>query len=334
MTLWVRCFGVLLAIQGAQARASASPPAVRPPVHGAAPSPAAQARAEFRRGVRLFRAGDKPGAAAAFARAYELSGDHRLLYNLAQVEADREHYAEALRLLCRYLKLGGAQIGAQRRAEVERERERLERQVTAVRVATNAARSTLWIDGAERGSLPSEPVWLDPGQHRVHVEASGHVPARRTLELRPGERLLLAMPLRPSARTLARPAAETPADVNETSPASFADRTPFWLSLGAAGASGGLALAFIALTRAADARLDRELQRFPVDEAALGSARSRLRALSAASDAALGVTAIATGLSVYFALRPPPVPTDRPPASTRQLRLVPLGAGAALRGAF
>jgi hypothetical protein len=327
MKRWLQGLGLLLAAgsaaaQGVSERVDATHAASSP----AASSPAVdEARAAFTRGAQLFLAGDSSAAAAAFARAYELSADHRLLYNMAQVEADRQHPAAALRLLALYLEQGGAQIDAGRREEVAEERVRLEARAAALRVATNVENATLSVDGAALGTPPNEVIWLDPGEHRVAVEADGHAPQRQSLTLQPGARRLIAMPLRAALRSgsLAAPAA----------PVDTPDRTPLWLSLGAATASGGLAIAFVALSRAADAKLERELQRYPADEASLGAARSRLRTLSAVSDAALGVTAVTASAALYFALRPS-TGSDPGKVQTSSIRLAPFGLGASVRGAF
>jgi hypothetical protein len=323
MRRWLQGLGLLLAAGSAEAQGIAERVDV---THAAASSPAVEeARAAFTRGAQLFLAGDSSAALAAFARAYELSADHRLLYNMAQVEADREHPAAALRLLALYLEQGGAQIDAQRHAEVAEERARLEGRAAALRVATNVASATLSVDGDALGTPPTEVIWLDPGEHRVSVEAGGYSPQRQSLTLQAGARRLIAMPLRAKLRSESRAAPSAPAD--------RPDRTPLWLSLGAASASGGLAITFVALTRAADAKLERELQRFPANEAELGAARSRLRTLSAVSDAALGVTALTASLSLYFALRPS-AGADPSKAPTSGIRLAPFGLGASVRGAF
>jgi PEGA domain-containing protein len=323
MRRWLQGLGLLLAAESADAQVVSKRVDI---THAAASAPAVdEARAAFTRGAQLFLAGDSSAAAAEFARAYELSGDHRLLYNMAQVEVDRQHPAAALRLLALYLERGGAQIDARRRAEVAEERALLEGRAAALRVTTNVENATLSVDGAALETPPDEVIWLDPGEHRVSVEGAGYAPERQSLTLQPGARRLIAMPLRANLRSQSRAAPAAPADT--------ADRTPLWLSLGAASASGGLAIAFVALTRAADAKLERELQRFPANEAELGAARSRLRTLSAVSDAALGVTAVTAGVSLYFALRPS-AGSDPGKAPTSSIRLAPFGLGASLRGAF
>ena len=86
----------------------------------------AQARQHFARGVELYRGGAYDAALAAFTRAYELAPTYRILYNLAQVQAQRQDYVQALELFARYLGEGAAapaeaRIPDARVAEVEAE---------------------------------------------------------------------------------------------------------------------------------------------------------------------------------------------------------------------
>ena len=50
----------------------------------------AAARPHFMRGVELYRAGAYDASLAAFTRAYERAPSYRLIYNLAQVKAQRQ----------------------------------------------------------------------------------------------------------------------------------------------------------------------------------------------------------------------------------------------------
>lgn len=239
-----------------------------------------------------------PGAAAAFALAYELSKDHRILYNLAQVQEDLRDNAQALRSLELYLARGGAQIGAERREEVVRTQAELERRSASVRVTTNVAGASLWIDGVPAGALPSDRTWLNPGVHQLIVAAQGRPPSAQALVLLPGERRLLEVPLH-----MAEPAPAAHAGGATSAP--LAERAWLWIGIGGAGASAALAAAFALLTRDAEARLDRELARYPADAEALDAARSRVTTLAAATDVCIGASVVSAGISLYFALRSP-----------------------------
>jgi tetratricopeptide (TPR) repeat protein len=288
----IRGGGLALALAvGGPRAAFADPP---PPTSSASD---ARALEQFRAGVSRYQDGDLDGAAAAFAQAYELSGDFRLLYNLAQVQQELQDHAEALRSLELYLARGGAQIEAGRREEVARTRSELERRAASLRVTTNVAGARLWIDGIPAGSLPSAATWLNPGVHRLLVAKDSHAPAIETLTILPGERRRLDMPLRETRPPA--PAGTTTAAVAVAAPA---ERTPLWISMGATGTSAALAIGFAVLTRSADARLERELERYPADTQSLDAARSRVSTLAAVTDVCIGVSALAAGLSLYFAL--------------------------------
>jgi hypothetical protein len=281
---------------------------------------------QFRAGVSRYQDGDLGGAAAAFAQAYELSGDFRMLYNLAQVQQELQDHAEALRSLELYLARGGAQIDAARREEVARTRSELERRTASLRVTSNVPGARLWIDGLPAGAVPSATTWLNPGVHRLLVAKDGHTPAIETLTILPGERRRLDMPLRearPPSRAAAAPVATA---------AAPAERTPLWIGMGAAGTSAALALGFAVLTRSADARLERELERYPADTKSLDAARSRVSTLAAVTDVCIGVSAVAAGLSLYFALSS--AVEDDTALGHVQLDVAPGGSSLSFQGEF
>ncbi|HTV25173.1 MAG TPA: hypothetical protein VMG12_41050 [Polyangiaceae bacterium] len=260
----------------------------------ASPEARDPAREQFRAGVHHYREGDLQGAILAFTRAYDLSADYRLLFNLAQVHEDAKEYAEALHSLELYLSKGGEAIDPDRRDEVQRTRARLERLSAAVRVTTNVRAAELWIDGVAAGRLPSATLWLNPGVHRLLVARRGQPPVQQELVILPGERQLIEVSLPVTA-----PAAATASGAPPRAPAA---RTPLWIGLGATGASTALGIGFALLTRGADHRLERELSRFPADDDALDAARSRVTTFATATDLCIGFAAVAAGVSLYFAL--------------------------------
>src|ERR1043166_1717810 len=98
LSRWARLSGFVLALGWAvQASPSRASDAVVPPVEaGQEASPGSGAvtvaRQQFAHGVELYRAGAYDAALAAFTRAYELAPTYRILYNLAQVQAQRQDY--------------------------------------------------------------------------------------------------------------------------------------------------------------------------------------------------------------------------------------------------
>ena len=71
-----------------------------------------EAKAAYDSGRLLFEDGDSPGALAKFSRAYDVSHDARLLWNMASCEKELRHYGRAAALIGRYLQEGGDRISA------------------------------------------------------------------------------------------------------------------------------------------------------------------------------------------------------------------------------
>src|SRR5262245_54716328 len=84
----------------------------------AAPNNSEAGRGHFDRGVDYYRDGNINAALIEFKRAYEAAPNYRVLFNLGQVANALNDYVEAQRYFQRYLQDGGAEIDAERRAEV------------------------------------------------------------------------------------------------------------------------------------------------------------------------------------------------------------------------
>ena len=113
-----------------------------------------EARAQFKLGTQLFHEGEYEQAAIAFERANELKPSYKILYNIAQVEAELKHYTRALEAYIRYLEEGGAKVGRTRRAEVEEKMERLRSLVGSIAITSNAEGAIVMVDGVRRGEVP------------------------------------------------------------------------------------------------------------------------------------------------------------------------------------
>ena len=127
-----------------------------------------EAMTQFKLGVDLYRDKQFEQAAIAFERAYDLKPSYKLLYNIAQVENDLRHYAEALKGYRKYLADGGDNVPDDRRTEVEGEIERLQTLVGRVVIETEHEGLTVFIDDRRHGDTPLDgPVYVDMGEHKV-----------------------------------------------------------------------------------------------------------------------------------------------------------------------
>lgn len=152
-----------------------TPPASATP----APLPAEAART-LTRATTLFDRGHYEGALAQFTAAYEqMAGDarrHQVLYNIALCYERSFRYERAVELYERYLREGGAD--ETRAIEVRAILDALDELLGTLRIATNAARFEVWVDGhhiVEAGAV----VRLPAGLHTVEIRAEGHLPGRR-----------------------------------------------------------------------------------------------------------------------------------------------------------
>jgi tetratricopeptide (TPR) repeat protein len=312
------------------------------------PAPAAQtgdpdvdeARRRFQRGVELYREGSFDAALAEFNKAYQLAPNYRVLYNLAEVQAERHDYVAALRLFEKYLKQGGADVPADRREQVEQELRNHKGKVAEIGVSADVEGAELLVDGVSAGELPlKKPLLVNSGVRQLQLRKIGYAPNTRTLTIAGGETQHVEFHLQ-GETTLPpdRGSVGQPSLPDRMAPAlpeqARGNNAPLWVSLAATGLFAGGAVTFGLFTHQADKDLDTELNRFPPDSKGIDDARSKLKRDAALTDGFAVATAIAGGCSIYFALSGPSSPKPRAGAARASLRLVPAGRGIHVLGEF
>jgi len=136
----------------------------------AAEDPLAEAGRRFDQGVAYYNEGRYGAALAEFLRAYEISGEWTVLYNLGQVSAALGRAADAYVYFQRYLADGGDEVGELRRAEVRDSMAALEPRIARIAVEVDVAGAEVLVDGRRCGTSPlAEPVIVEPGSHVVEV---------------------------------------------------------------------------------------------------------------------------------------------------------------------
>lgn len=151
----------------------------------------------FKSGVRLFGELKFAEALAEFERAYELSPNPIVLYNMATCHRELSHYADAVRLYNRFLtetegKDGTAARLTAARAELDDILSRIARVTVTV---TDGARITL--DGQTLGTMPGieMPLIVAPGEHKVGAQLAGKHDAEKTLRVASGDNIAVDLPL-------------------------------------------------------------------------------------------------------------------------------------------
>ncbi|MCR9159218.1 MAG: PEGA domain-containing protein [Nannocystaceae bacterium] len=276
------------------------------PAHGSSGPPAdppgeqtEAAKHLFEQGAQLYADGDLPGARFAFERAFERSGNYKILYNLAVVELELHDYAAAKGTFERYLREGGEELDAKRRAEVDAELEGLAARVGEVRLTIQPANATMTLDGEPYApSGEDDRLQLNLGEHTVEVRAPGHEPKEARFEVEGGALTELSIVLEQRVP----PPSTVPAPRADPAPALGARtrrlRIGTWVSLGTAGVAGAAAVVAGILSLRAEDDIGTEFEDVPADRDAVDAARRRTRSLAITTDVLIGVGAVAGATAI------------------------------------
>lgn len=149
-----------------------------------------EAKTEYDAAKLLFMDGDLPGAATKFRRAYDLSRDPRLLWNVAACEKEQRHYAKASSLVTQYLAEASAMLSDESRAQAEETLASLRQFSSEVELEGTPAGAVVFVDGVEVGTTPlSSPLFLDLGVRQLEVRVPGYLPFQKELDV-PGDKRL------------------------------------------------------------------------------------------------------------------------------------------------
>lgn len=161
-----------------------------------------EARRSFSRGVTLTDEGDYGGAMAEFARAYELTRNPALLFNLAVVHEGMRHWSEALSTFERFVSEAPRAAVAARQTDVDAALARLRDRVGALIVTADTPGLVIEVDGLARPAA-SAGLRLDVGRHRVRLSAPDYLPRETEVEVTGGARVSIGEGLERVRSTLA-----------------------------------------------------------------------------------------------------------------------------------
>ncbi|WP_437900045.1 PEGA domain-containing protein [Sorangium sp. So ce124] len=151
--------------------AGAAAPAVQGPLSATLTG---EAKAEYEAARILFNDGDYRNAIIKFERSFELSGDPRLLWNIALCQKNLKRYARLLGTVEKLLRDAGPQLGEQDRKDAAALIEATKAYVSRLDLKASEAGATVFVDGEEVGQTPlSEPVLLDVGTRKIRVTKKG-----------------------------------------------------------------------------------------------------------------------------------------------------------------
>ncbi len=151
---------------------------------------------------QLAEANDYTGALVEFQRAYELSQNPRVLYNVGVVEKLLTHYARAVAAWEREQSEGAGKLSASEVVEIKNAIAIVQQFVTTIEVTANEADATLSIDDYAVGKTPfSAPVKIDVGRHVLKLSKPGFLDATQPIEVASGQKTPVTFKLEAQNKT-------------------------------------------------------------------------------------------------------------------------------------
>ncbi|MEZ4407041.1 MAG: PEGA domain-containing protein [Polyangiales bacterium] len=170
------------------------------------PSPAAtqEARERFQRGVDLFEERNYDAAMTEFQRAYELTRNPLVLYNISATHELTGHFVEALDAMLEYERRAPPATVQQRRADIDAALGRLRQRIGTVVVRFEASGLDVRVDGLQRSASEAHTgLRLAAGRHRVRLAAPHYQPREEEFDIAGGSTVVISEPLTPEAAFMA-----------------------------------------------------------------------------------------------------------------------------------
>jgi hypothetical protein len=272
----------------------------------AAAEPAGSNRHEadrhFQQGVTFYGEADYRAALVEFTRAYALSPNSVVLFNIGETEYQLRDYAAALSTFDRFL--AEAPANDPHRAVAENNLNELRVRVGRLTISTVPSGVEISIGDRVIGRAPVEnPIVVGVGQVTVKGTAPGRSPVVRVVDVAAEDdiSILLELPLLPpAARTAGAPGAG-PLEGGDVPPSRSASswRVAGWVLTGLL--TGG-AVTFGLLARGESNKLRAARDTYPADGATIQQLADRTHRFSIVADALGAGAVVVGGLTLYSSL--------------------------------
>jgi PEGA domain/Tetratricopeptide repeat len=312
-----------------------------------------EAASRFKKGLDLFKDGDFQAALIEFRRAYELAPNYQVLYNIGQVSFQLQDYPGALAALQKYLLEGGRNIPNARRAEVEKDIEKLKSRVANLDIVVNVPDADVFVDDVNVGKSPlNKSVLVSAGRHRVAVSRAGYTSGAKLVEIASQESQKVNFELTETQSSQPQPippvqpeptkpggAQPTPQPTpgGGTEPQGPNNYTPAIIGWCATGGLtiGAVVTGIVALGASNDLK---DLRSQPGQtRQTLDDAAGKTTTFALLTDILGGAAIVGAGVSIYLTATASPAPVAAAPAATGGVRDVRLGVvpgGLRLSGRF
>jgi tetratricopeptide (TPR) repeat protein len=270
-----------------------------------------RARSNFHRGVQLYNEGSFEAALAEFRKAYQLSPNYRLLYNIAQTLFDLHDYVSSFNALKGYLQGAGNSITTERRAEVNELNQKLKERIAHLDIDCNMNGADIRVDDISVGVSPlSFVVLVNAGPRRITAVKAGYAVAARMVTVVGTETVKVAIhiaaPLQAQGEGRLTSAAgdaatETSPSFIQSEPAQTApSRTALITTTAVAGGCAVATAIFGILALNAKRDFDRALDATSSTKDNIDSARSKMKNYANLADAFGAATLVSGGVALYF----------------------------------
>lgn len=272
-----------------------------------------QAARHFKLGVKLYQAGDFPGALVEFRAANALVPNYKILYNLGQVAHEMHDWNSALRYYREYLDSGGKAIRDDRRQEVEATIAELSPKVGRLRIKLVGGPAEVRLNGyLTPPEALDEAIALNPGQHEVTAVFPGEESVSRTATLNGGDNIELVF-RRPTPPP--KPAAPPPvAAAVPQKPWLLRQPAAVWTWTGTGLLAAGAIVSGLR-ARGYSQDLVREREQFPAAPDRLEWFQSRTRRYALITDGLVAGGTVLALVSLYLSFRD----QDQRPGETAQI---------------
>ena len=284
-------------------------------------SPAAQSEAasRFKKGLELFKDGDYQAALIELRRANELAPNYNVLYNIGQVYFQLQDYPNALHSLERYLQEGGKNVDSKRRAEVEKDIDKLKARVANLEIVVNVPDAEVTIDDVSAGKTPlPKTVLVSAGRHRIVVAKAGFASITKVVEIASAEVQKVPVDLVETKTATVAPPPVAPEPGNNVAPPAPTPQVPTpltmpeqpppparsvpvagWVVTGGL-AAGAVVTGVLALGASSDLKTQRTSGTATRDD--LDAARSKTQTFALVTDILTGCAVVAGGITLYFTI--------------------------------
>src|SRR6478736_3604351 len=328
-----RSFGLGVLLSLCVSKSAWAEPKTAAPADAAAPSSAPvsaevlkEAGERYARGLALYGDGEFLLALVEFERAYQLSNNFKVLYNIGQVRMQLGRYAKAKEALEDYLKAGGSNLSAERSQAVNKDLATLAERTASLNIVTREVGADISLDGKVIGTSPlTAPLIVDAGEHNLVLHKSGFYDSAQAVTLAGHDQIELKVELKPiPVATQAKPLEVLPPPVAPSKP-----RTAMWASWAATGAFAATAgiTGYFGIQKAND--LESMRTQAPASRAELDKTEKQARTLLTISTVTTGLAVVAGGTALYFTLKKP---SEKPASGSVAVGIAP--DGVRLRGSF